>query len=1022
MKVRSAHPLGRGAAFLAGVGFAAVPAAGPFLALLTWLNQRLELQRADRLWWAAAVLLSLPYLLTGHGVAAAETLAQVLAAWLLFRSATALRERLAPHSLSGFIGAGLVVGLVIAFLAGLRQLDGFRWETARTPLDAITWQTHPATFGHMMLVLSALFAVVVPSPRLRVVALAVGAAGVILSGAREAMFAWLLVAVLLRFVGRRSAPGTRAAEWALVGVMFLLASGALSPVGVGRTGFLTAFQPPPPEANVFRGTDVVEGDWWFPLGVSYSGATLDVEGVLRPAIIVTKRAEDPWSRLQQVVTLEPGQTYTLSAVLRPLGDARPGFDGWGVPPGSETATNLGTTLTAGGVHEARATGVITLLSSSAVELGDGQVRAQVTFRHEGERPLVWHVGVVPDRSNLTGVSTTFAELQLTATDAPVPYVPGRAERGVASLRASRYPIWQDALAAVAARPLLGWGPEGLPSSVSTLDAQQARLRPVASHAHNMVLAVWVERGVVGVLGLAALGVALALRAVQQRDRAAAVVLLGVVVLNALDATLLTGAVLYPLAAVLGWRAVGNRAFARAETGLLSAGAVRASLALGDTAAGALALAIGMLAANGEAVAGFSSSLAYSTLAWPLVGLLTGHYPAYGRPSHQELAGSVTVGAMGSLLVAGASVLLPSLELSASTLAVTLAASVVLAPAVRGLVKLGLRALHLWGRAVVVLGTGPAAGRITRHLARNPSLGLHPVAAFGAAGWDLDYPPVTGQLEHAWRYVSDYKVRHAVVTPDAARELAFDEVLRRADRQLRYVQYLPDIGSLPASSVTAVPLGSALALEVRNQLASPTNRAVKRAMDVVVASALLVVLALPLALVALVVRLDSRGSPFHLSPRVGRGGKPFQCVKFRTMHVDAEERLEHLLAEDPAAREEYARFRKLTNDPRVTRVGRLLRRLSLDEFPQLVNVLLGQMSLVGPRPYLVSELEDMGSERDLIFLARPGMTGYWQVEARNEVSFEERQAMEAHYVRNWSVWWDLEILLRTPVVMLSPNGK
>src|SRR5690606_29416375 len=190
------------------------------------------------------------------------------------------------------------------------------------------------------------------------------------------------------------------------------------------------------------------------------------------------------------------------------------------------------------------------------------------------------------------------------------------------------------------------------------------------------------------------------------------------------------------------------------------------------------------------------------------------------------------------------------------------------------------------------------------------------------------------------------------------------------------QYLPDIGSLPASSVTAVPLGSALALEVRNQLASPTNRAVKRAMDVVVASALLVVLALPLALVDLVVRLDSRGSPFHLSPRVGRGRKTFQCKKFRTMQVDAAMRLPHLLTQDPAAPGEYFRFRKLTNDPRVTRVGRLLRRLSLDEFPQLVNVLLGQMSLVGPRPYLVSELEDMGSERDLIFLARPGMTGYW----------------------------------------------
>ena len=190
---RAAQRVAGGLAFLAGVGFAAVPAAGPFLALLTWLNQRLELQRADRLWWSAATLLSLPFLATGHLTAAAETLAQVLAAWLLFRSATALRERLAPRGLTGVIGAGLVVGLLIAFLVGLRQLDGFRWETARTPLDAVTWQTHPATFGHMMLVLSALLAIVVPSPRLRVVALGIGAG-------LNLLF-WL-------FYGRRHPPGS----------------------------------------------------------------------------------------------------------------------------------------------------------------------------------------------------------------------------------------------------------------------------------------------------------------------------------------------------------------------------------------------------------------------------------------------------------------------------------------------------------------------------------------------------------------------------------------------------------------------------------------------------------------------------------------------------------------------------------------------------------------------------------------------------------------------------------------------
>src|SRR5690606_16716276 len=134
----------------------------------------------------------------------------------------------------------------------------------------------------------------------------------------------------------------------------------------------------------------------------------------------------------------------------------------------------------------------------------------------------------------------------------------------------------------------------------------------------------------------------------------------------------------------------------------------------------------------------------------------------------------------------------------------------------------------------------------------------------------------------------------------------------------------------SSSVVATPLGTSLALEVRNQLASGTNRAVKRIIDLVIATVLLTVLAVPLLLIGLVIRLDTRGSVLHLSPRVGRYGKTFTCIKFRTMHVDAQQRLEHILATDPSKQTEYEQYRKLSNDPRVTRVGKVLRRLSLDE--------------------------------------------------------------------------------------------
>lgn len=1021
-------PWRRSLAFLAGVGFAAVPAFGPFLALVAMATGRLELQRADRWWWLAALLMSLPLALTSDILSAFAAAAQVIAAWLIFRCATEVRHRLHGSAVTRDVGFGLVVGLAITLLLGLRQFDGFSFQTARTALDAITWQAHPAIFGHTMLVLSALLAVVVPNAGLRAIALALGAVGVVLSGSRDAMFAWLLVAVGLRFVGRRGSRLTNLLEWVQIALMLLLASGALSLLGVGRTGFLTEMTQVGTNHNLFRGTEVVAADWWYPLGVDVAPSLVLIEGVPRTGLAVTKRWEEPWSRLQQVVTLQPGETYTLSAAWRPTGGAAPGLDGWGRQAGSQSDSVLSSTMV-NGVHRATGSGDIAVASASSVALDNGFTRGFVTFRYTGERPLVWYVGAVPDRSGLINSMTTFAELQLSASASLLPYQPGLAERGVGSLEASRVPIWQDALTAIGAKPLIGWGVDGLPVAMEALRGDETRVRPIAAHSHNMLLAVWVDRGLIGVIGLLVLAVVLALRAVQQRDKAMAVVLAGVLVLNALDATLFSGGILYPLAAVLGWRAVGRRQVATSETGVGSAALVRVSLATSDAAAGAAAISIGLLAtahlgASTALSAGWSAPLAYATLLWPLVGGRSGLYPGYGRPAHEELGRSAATGAGAVLLLAFGTLALPSaFDLSPAAVLVTALASPVLTPLFRALTKQALKVMRLWGRPVAILGTGTAAERTAKHLLDHPGVGLHPQAVFGPGeGWTLDRLPVTGALESVWSYLARTNVRHVIVTAEAAKELEFDEVLRRSGALLKHVQYLPDLGGLPTSSVVAAPLGPSLALEVRNQLASTSNRAFKRVVDLVFASLALVVLAVPLLLIGLVVRLDSPGRALHLSPRVGRGGRTFRCIKFRTMYRDAEARLERLLAENDDLRAEYERYRKLTPDPRVTRVGRVLRRLSLDEFPQLLNVLRGDMSVVGPRPYLVTELNAMGPDRDLIFLARPGLTGYWQVTARNDVDFDERQAMEAHYVRNWSFWWDVEIMLRTPQAMLQQRDS
>lgn len=1002
-----------------------MPAVGPFIAIAAILTGRLQVQRADVWWWLASVLLGAPYVLTGNLLAGILASIQVLAVWLIFRSATEFRSNVRSVTVSEDIGAGLVVGLVVTLILGLRQISAFHFDTAQTFLDAISWNVHPSIFGHAVLVLSGLLAIVVPSPRLRVIALAIGAVGVIVSGAGEAVWAWLLIVLGLQFVARRGTTLTRTAERLLIAVMILFAIGVPARLGLGTTGLLTDFAPQGDVANIFRGTELTRGDWWVPLGVSFTTHAVTIEGVARTAFDVRKTSLESWSRLQQAVTLTPGRTYTLSsAILAPKG-ARPGFDGWGRETAGQTAANLGTILE-NGFHRTTTTGAITVISSSTSVLDDEWVRATVTFRFDGEHPITWYVGVVPDRSSSTSVNTSFAELQLTNSYALLPYRPGQAARGVTDLRISRLPIWRDALEAIDARPILGWGPGGFPLAITALHPDEALLRPIAAHAHNSFLAIWVDRGFFGLLGLIGLFALLALRAVQQRDQPAAIVLLGVLVLNFFDTTFLSGAIVYPLAAVLGWRAVGRREAAEAETGIGSATAVRLGLAFADSAVGAAALSLGMYVAGrfDPAVSlalGWRLPLVYATLAWPMAAAAAGLYPGYGLPSYKQLSRCVRAAFAAAIAVGFVALLLPDVfGLSTGVFFVAVPAAVALAPLLRLLTQKGLQRLRLWGRPVVVLGTELAATQVTHHLLAHPDIGLHPIAVFGDRQ-DAALP-VAGTLEQAWKYIGEHDVHHAIVGPAAATSAAFDRVLLQSGNRLKYVQYLPDLRGLPTNSVVAAPLGTALGLEVRNQLASGTNRAVKRVIDFLGAGVLLLILGVPLLIVALLIRLDSRGPALYLSPRIGRYGKTFACIKFRTMHVDADERLETLLNEHPELRAEYEHFHKLENDPRVTRVGRVLRRVSFDELPQLLNVVRGQMSLVGPRPYMEREREEMGSEQNIIFLAHPGMTGYWQTEARNDVSFAERQAMEAHYVRNWSVWWDIDILLRTPAAMLDKRGK
>ncbi len=197
---------------------------------------------------------------------------------------------------------------------------------------------------------------------------------------------------------------------------------------------------------------------------------------------------------------------------------------------------------------------------------------------------------------------------------------------------------------------------------------------------------------------------------------------------------------------------------------------------------------------------------------------------------------------------------------------------------------------------------------------------------------------------------------------------------------------------------------------------------KRIFDIAFSVAVLALGAPVFLLIAFLVRLSSPGPIMFSHERIGRGGKRFRCLKFRTMYPDAENRLHDLLKDNPHLKEEWQRCRKLKNDPRVTTIGRFLRQTSLDELPQFLNVLKGDLSVVGPRPVTEEELiREFGPHANRFLTVRPGLTGPWQVSGRSDTTYQKRVRFDIHYIRHRSFFWDLYLIFRTIPAMISARG-
>jgi Undecaprenyl-phosphate galactose phosphotransferase WbaP len=242
-----------------------------------------------------------------------------------------------------------------------------------------------------------------------------------------------------------------------------------------------------------------------------------------------------------------------------------------------------------------------------------------------------------------------------------------------------------------------------------------------------------------------------------------------------------------------------------------------------------------------------------------------------------------------------------------------------------------------------------------------------------------------------------------------------------DLCFRKTVLIPDIFTGARVWVMAVAIGRLSGVLLKQNLLDTRRMALKRIIELALTAACGVFLLLALLGFTIAIRLDSRGPAFFRQQRIGRGGRRFRIYQFRTLVLDAPERLEAYLAAHPETRAEWEADQKLKDDPRVTRVGHFLRKTSLDELPQVLNVLRGEMSLVGPRPIVAEEIEKYGDGFDLYSRVRPGMTGLWQISGRNNISYASRVWLDKHYVCNWSVWMDVLILARTIPVVLRGTG-
>ena len=345
----------------------------------------------------------------------------------------------------------------------------------------------------------------------------------------------------------------------------------------------------------------------------------------------------------------------------------------------------------------------------------------------------------------------------------------------------------------------------------------------------------------------------------------------------------------------------------------------------------------------------------------------------------------------------------------------------LLPLFKWFVRSALKKFGFLNIRAVIIGAGHTGRLVCSELMRNRQLGIFP---FGFLDDNVSCKdprlaiPLIGKIKDSGRTASLFKIKYAIICLPVA---TLPDRIRELSRIFMHIMIVPDNRVFPVAWSYPHQIDGIFALELRNQLLLAWPKLLKRIFEFTISLFAVIFTAPVLLVLAALIKLTSPGDVLYHAKRIGLDGKPITIFKFRTMYEDADKRLYELLASNPALEEEWQKNFKLKKDPRITPLGRFLRRTSLDELPQFINVLQGDLAMIGPRPIVPEEIHYYGDTYDILKRVKPGITGLWQVSGRSDTTYERRVNLDIHYIMNWTVWMDYYILLKTVKEVIFCKG-